>query len=451
MKQPPSHPSRLADARATMQLAWPIMVTQLAQIGSAFVDSTMAGHYSAVDLAAISVGGSIWVALMVTLLGLTLAINPLVAHRVGAKEHHAIPGIVQQGLWQGLAFAVAGMVLAWLIAPFFSLSGLDAEGADKATRFLRAVVWGLPALAFHRVLAGYSASLNCTRPMMFIALFGLALNVPVNWVLIYGKFGFPELGGVGCGYATAFCMWVSAVLLAAWVRWAPIYRETQPLGHWQAPQTALQKQLFRLGLPIGMLFLVEVSAFSLVALLIARLGNTQVAAHQIALNFTGIVFMIPSALGHALTVRVGHALGAGNPQQARLIGTTGIVMGLVYAVFSALLIGLGREGITALYTSDEAVRSLAMQLLFYAAIFQLGDATQTIMAGILRGYKITKWPMLVYICAFWLLGIPLGYALAFGYGQDASGFWQALVLALALAAGLLYGLFVRESHRLLRA
>ncbi len=440
----------LADARTTLHLAWPIMVTQVAQIGSAFVDSTMAGHYSAVDLAAISIGGSIWVALMVTLLGLTLAINPLVAHRVGAQDLQAIPGIVQQGLWQGLAFALAGMGIAWLIAPFFSLSGLDAESADKATRFLRAVVWGLPALAFHRVLACYSASLNCTRPMMFIALFGLALNVPVNWVLIYGKFGFPELGGVGCGYATAFCMWVSAALLAVWIRWAPVYRKTQPLQNWQPPEPGLQRQLFKLGLPIGMLFLVEVSAFSMIALLIARLGNVQVAAHQIALNFTGIVFMIPSALGHAMTVRVGHALGAGNARQAQETGYTGIYMGLIYAIFSALLIGLGNEIITTLYTTDQAVRTLAAQLLFYAAIFQLGDATQTILAGILRGYKITQWPMLIYIGAFWLLGIPLGYALAFGYGKGANGFWQALVLALMIAAVLLYGLFVRENRRLLR-
>lgn len=441
--------SRLADVRATLTLAWPIMVTQLAQIGTSVVDSTMAGHYSSRDLAAISVGGSIWVALMVTLIGLTLAVNPLVSHRHGAGDSQAIPGVVQQALCQGLFFALVGVALAWLIAPFFHLSGLDAESADKATRFLRAVVWGLPALGIHRVLAGYSSSLNHTRPMMFIALFGLALNIPVNWVLIYGKFGFPELGGVGCGYATAFCMWVSALLLAAWIRWAPDYRNTQPLTRWHGVDWATQHQLFRLGLPIGVVFLVEISAFSLVALLIARLGATPVAAHQVALNFTGIVFMIPSALGNALTVRVGQALGAGNVQQARQTGLNGIRMGLLYAVFSALLIGVFKQPITALYTTDESVRTLATQLLLYAAIFQLGDASQVIISGVLRGYKITKWPMFIYICAFWLFGLPLGCVLAFGYQQGAAGFWQSLLLTLAVASGLLYGLFRKESRRLL--
>lgn len=441
---------RLSDARATLHLAWPIMVTQLAQVGTGFVDATMAGHYSPLDLAAISVGGSIWVALMLTLIGLTLAVNPLVAHSYGAGNLDEIPEVVQQGLWQGLFFAACGIAIGWVLAPYLHLSGLEAESAEKATRFLRAVVWGLPALAIHRVLAGYSASLNQTRPMMLIALFGLALNVPVNWILIYGKFGFPELGGVGCGYATAICMWISTLMLAAWIRLAPCYQRTMPLRNWRKPVWATQRRLLRLGLPIGIVFLVEISAFSLVALLIARLGAIQVAAHQIALNFTSLVFMIPSGLGHALTVRVGQALGAGLPDKARQIGINGIAMGILYALFSAVLVGAFRQPITALYTQDANVRTLATQLLLYAAIFQLGDATQAIIAGILRGYKITQWPMAIFIGAFWVLGLPLGYILTFTYGHGAAGFWQSLLLALGTLSCLLYWLFRKESLRQLR-
>lgn len=441
---------RLTDVRATLNLAWPIMVTQLAQAGSGFVDATMAGHYSSIDLAALSVGGAVWVALLVTLFGLTLAVNPLVAHRVGARDFASIPTVVQQGLWQGIAFALLGIAIAWVIAPLFSLSGLEAQSAEKATRFLRAVVWGLPALAIHRVLAGYSASLNRTRPMMFIALFGLALNVPVNWILIYGKFGFPEMGGVGCGYATAFCLWVSAGLLVAWIRWAPDYQETQPLRHWNKLDWSMQRQLFRLGLPIGITFLVEVSAFGLVAILLAPFGAIQVAAHQIALNFTSLVFMIPAALGHALTVRVGQALGAGKPHEARQTGLNGIGMGLIYALFSALLIALLKSPITGLYSSDDTVRALAVQLLLYAAIFQLADCTQVILAGVLRGYNITRWPMGIYICAFWVVGLPLGMTLAHTLSPGAVGVWQSLTLSLGIASGLLYWLFEWESHRLLR-
>lgn len=438
---------RLSDARATLALAWPIMVTQLAQVGTGFVDATMAGHYSALDLAAISVGGSVWIALMLTLIGFTLAVNPLVAHCVGADTLDEIPGIVQQGLWQNLFFAVCGIAIGWLVAPYFHLSGLEPESAEKAGSFLRAVVWGLPALAIHRVLAGYSASLNQTRPMMFIALFGLALNIPVNWILIYGKFGFPELGGVGCGYATAICMWISAIMLALWIRLTPCYRRTMPLANWRPWDWSRQKQLWHLGLPIGFVFLVEISAFSLVALLIARLGTVPVAAHQIALNFTSLVFMIPSGLSHALTVRVGQSLGAGRADLARKIGNNGIALGIVYALFSAALISGLRQPITALYSDDASVRAVAGQLLLYAAIFQLGDATQVIIAGILRGYKITQWPLLIFIGAFWILGLPLGYTLAFHHNQGAAGFWQSLLLALAALSSLLYWLYRRESLR----
>ncbi len=438
---------RLADARATLELAWPIMVTQLAQVGTGFVDATMAGHYSPLDLAAISVGGSIWIALMLTMIGFTLAVNPLVAHCVGAGELEEIPDIVQQGLWQYLVFAAGGIAIGWLVAPYFHLSGLEAVSAEKATDFLRAVVWGLPALAIHRVLAGYSASLNQTRPMMFIAIFGLALNVPVNWILIYGKLGFPELGGVGCGYATTICMWVSAMMLAAWIYWAPCYQRTMPLKNWRKINWARQRQLLNLGMPIGFVFLVEISAFSLVALLIARLGAIQVAAHQIALNFTSLVFMIPSGLSHALTVRVGQSLGAGLADKARQIGYNGIVMGILYAAFSAVLISLFRDPITTLYSESERVRIVASQLLLFAAIFQLGDATQVIIAGILRGYKITRWPLIIFIGSFWMLGLPLGYTLAFKFGHGAAGFWQSLLVALAALSCALYWLFRKESLR----
>lgn len=437
---------RFVHTLQTLSLAWPIMVTQIAQVGTGFVDATMAGHYSSIDLAAISVGGSIWVTLMVTLIGLTVSTNSMISHLFGANDLARIPNVAQQAMRQALSFSLLGIVIAWLISPIFARAGLDPIAAAKASHYLRATVIGLPGLAIQLVLAGYSASLNRTRPMMFIALFALAINVPLNWILIYGKFGLPALGGVGCGYATAICIWASTLLLAAWIRWAPAYQSSQPLRGFFACDWAIQKQLLRLGLPIGVVFLVEVSAFSIIALLIAGLGTVPVAAHQIALNFSGLVFMIPLAVAHALTVRVGQALGAGNPQEARKIGISGLRIGLVIAVMSAVLIAYFAKGITGFYSSDDAVRKIAAQLLFFGAVFQLFDASQSILAGILRGYKVTTRPMLIYIGAFWLVGIPCGYYLAFHYGQGAAGFWQALLLALGIAAVLLYWLFAHTSR-----
>ncbi|GHD61603.1 MATE family efflux transporter [Jeongeupia chitinilytica] len=438
------------EARATWTLAWPIMIGQLASTGTSFVDAVMAGHVSAGDLAAVSVGASIWVMLIVTLIGLNLAASPLVAHAVGAQRHAEVPPLVQQALYQGLCWALLAWLIALAASPIFPHLGLPSEVAAKAHDFLIAVSWGLVPFALFRVLYGYSASLGQTKPMMVISLIGLALNVPANWMLIYGHFGFPAMGGVGCGWATAFCMWVTLLMMVGWIRYAPVYRATYPFRRWQRIDWRRQRELFRLGAPMGVMFFVEVSAFGGIALLMARLGTTSVAAHQIALNVASLTFMIPSALGTALTVRVGHALGSGDVRRAREIGNAGLVLGLIVACGLATMIIVGRTQIASWYTTDAAVLALAGVLLLYAGLFQLADATQVVAAGILRGYKVTRQPMLVHLTAFWLVGIPLGYALAFGWhgrhGSGAAGYWQALVLALVCAASLLVWLYLKKSR-----
>lgn len=439
----------LKDAKATCLLAWPIMVGQLAQTGTSFVDAVMAGHVSAADLAAVSVGASIYTMLIVTLMGLLLAISPLAAQKIGAKQHSELPALTQQSLYQALFAGLIAIAIAHALLPVFDHLGLSAEVNDKAQRFLAAVSWGLPALAISRVLYGYSSALNHTKPMMVISLIALALNIPANWLLIYGHFGFPALGAVGCGWATAFCMWVSALLWVLWVRYADIYRDTHPFDHIRGIHWPTQHQLAKLGIPIGITFFVEVSAFSGLSMLIARLGTTSVAAHQIALNFGGLLFMIPLAISTALTVRVAQAAGAGQWQEARMIGQNGVRLGLLIATVSAGLVMLLNSTIAGWYTQDAQVLGLATQLLFFAGLFQFSDATQAVASGILRGYKSTRIPMLLHITAFWLIGIPLGYALAFGVGTfdpvGAKGFWIALVIALTFAALSLLWLFRRVS------
>ena len=277
---------RLKDTLTTWHLAWPIAVGQLASTGTAFIDAVMAGHVSAGDLAAVSVGSSIWVTLIVTLMGYLLATSPLVAHKLGAGETATIPGLTQQALAQALILSLFALGITRLIAPVFVHLGLEPEIAQKAGDFLRAVSFGLPAFACYRVLYSYSAALHQTKPMMVMSVLCLLLNIPTNWILIYGHFGFPAMGGVGCGWATAFCVTVNFVLLAGWILRTRAYHDTHPFRAWQGWDGAMQKQLIKLGLPIGVMFLVEVSAFSLIALIIARLGTAAVAAHQIALNFS---------------------------------------------------------------------------------------------------------------------------------------------------------------------
>lgn len=450
MTTAPHRFAALPEARRTWALAWPIMISQLAQVATGFVDAAMAGHASVTDLAAVSAGSSIWLALMVTIIGLLYGASPLISQAMGAARSQEVPELVRQSLWQGVFIAFIALGGVQLLLPVFQHLDLDAETALKARGFLQAIIWGLPGFAVLRVLTVYSNSVNRSKPPMVVSLASLALNILLNWLLIFGHAGFPALGAIGCGYATAVCMTLSALALGLWLRLDPYFRNTHPFAAWSWPARRLQQQLLALGGPIGMVFLVEVSAFSLVGLLIARLGTVALAAHQVALNFTALVFMAPSALGSALTVRIGEALGAGERAYARFIGRTGIHMALAYALVSGILIAALAPAIAALYTPDVAVRSVAATLLIFAGVFQFGDASQVTIGGILRGYKVTREPMLIYIAAFWLFGIPLGYVLAFGVGDfpglGARGYWLALVLALFLAAGLLYRLFLRLSQ-----
>jgi len=429
--------------RGLWLLAWPILVGQLAYIGMAVVDVAMAGHASAQDLAGVSLGVSIWNMLMLTLMGVVMAINPIVAHHVGAGEFTQIPAVVRQALWQAFGVGLIAAVLANLSALLFDQMALEPKVHDLAIDFVRVTSLALPLFACYRVLYGYSTSINQTKPLMVIALLSLLLNIGVNWLLVFGNLGFPRLGGVGCAWATLLTVCFNLVALVWWMQRASAYRSTWPLVQFEPPHWQQIRGLLKLGLPIGITYFAETSAFSLIALLIAKFGSTQMAAHQIALNFTSLVFMVPLSLGLALLTRVGQSLGAGEAVLARYQAWVGVALGLLLACVSALLIALFRQEIARGYTNDAAVIALTGELFLLAAIFQLSDATQVITSCAIRGYKVTRAPMLIHMTAFWAFALPLGYTLGLApswmpwapaQAMAAQGFWMALVVGLTIAA-----------------
>ncbi|SFZ79166.1 multidrug resistance protein, MATE family [Chitinimonas taiwanensis DSM 18899] len=455
-----SQPIR-TEARALWQLAWPMLIGQLATVGMAVADVAMAGHASAEDLAAVSLGASVWSIVIVTLMGVMMAVNPIVAHHVGAGEHARIPHVVRQALWKAFGVGLLAMAAANLSALVFDHMQIEPAVRDMAKAFLHVTSFALPAFACYRVLYGYSASLNQTKPMMVIALGALALNVLLNWLLIYGRFGLPKLGGVGCAWATLFCVWFNLIALIVWMHRAPVYRSSWPLSHFEPPHWPEIRQLLKVGLPIGVTYFAEASAFGLIALLVAKFGTAQVAAHQIALNFSSLVFMVPLSLGVAMLTRVGHALGEGDPVAARFRSWVGVGLSLAFATLSASFIALFNWQIASAYTSDGNVAALAAQLLIFAALFQLSDATQVATSCAIRGYKVTRPPMLIHLAAFWGFSLPLGCVL--GLAPDwlpwrpveamaAKGFWIALVVGLTVAAlGLSWFLDRLSRSRLPRA
>jgi MATE family multidrug resistance protein len=426
-----------------LSLAWPILIGQLATIGMSVTDVAMAGHASAQDLAGVSLGVSIWNMTILTLMGLLMSISPVVAQHVGAGEHDAIPHVVRQGLWKALGVGLLAFVVANLAALVFDHMALEPAVRAVAKDFVLVTSFGLPAFTCYRVLYGYSTSINQTKPMMVIALVALLLNGVVNWLLVFGNGGFPRMGGVGCAWSTLVCGWFNLGALLCWMRLAPAYRRTWPFSHYEAPHGPTLRSLLRLGLPIGVTYFAETSAFSLIALLIAKFGSAQVAAHAIALNFTSLTFMGPLSLGLALLTRVGQSLGAGEPRTARFRSWVGVGLTLAFAVVAAVAMAALRQPIAAAYTIDPVVVGLAAQLLVFAALFQLSDCTQVVVSCAIRAYKVTRAPMVLHLTAFWGVSLPLGCVLGlapqwlpFAPAEplQAQGFWIALIVGLTVAA-----------------
>ncbi|MGZ8292841.1 MAG: MATE family efflux transporter [Telluria sp.] len=423
-----------------------MLVGQLATVGMGVADVAMTGHVSAAELAAVSIGTSVWSIMLVTIIGTMMAMNTVVAHETGAGQFGRIPHVVRQGLWKGFGVGVIAWALTNIATVLFYHVGLDTAVADRAALFVHIISLGMPAFGCYRALYGYTTSLNATKPVMVIAILGLLFNVFVNWLLVFGNWGMPKMGGIGCAVATATGMWLMLAAMIAWMRIAPAYEQTFPFTHWEWPNWPEIGSMLRLGVPIGITYFAEASAFGAISLLVARFGVVQVSAHQIALNFSSLVFMVPLSFGIGMITRVGQALGEGDAVRARFASWVGTGMSVAFGLLSATCIALFRWEIARAYTSDVAVQEMCVQLLVFAAIFQLSDATQVATASALRGYRVTRQPMQIQLLAFWGFSLPLGYVLGrapewFPWSpaapMGATGYWIGLVLGLTVAAVLL--------------
>ena len=436
---PLTRPARVRlELRTLLALALPIMIGQLAYTAMGFVDAVMAGSVGPRDLAAVALGNSIWVPVYLLMTGILLATTPKVAQHHGAGHTAEIGAVVRQALWLALAVGLIASTLLLSAEPVLHLMKVDPVLIEPCMQYLRGIASGLPATALFYVLRCFSDGLGRTRPSMVLGLCGLALNIPLNYIFIYGHFGMPALGGVGCGWATAIVMWAILLGMTGWVRRAVVYKASEVFSRFEWPQWAAIKRLVDIGLPIGIAVFAESSIFAVIALLIGSLGSNVVAGHQIALNFSSLVFMIPFSLGMAVTVRVGQALGRNQPREARFTAGVGMATALAYACFSASLMMLSREYIAAIYTADPVVIKMAASLIVFAALFQFSDAIQVTAAGALRGYQDTRVTMILTLFAYWGIGLPVGYALGLtdllGAASGPAGLWQGLIVGLTCAA-----------------
>jgi multidrug resistance protein, MATE family len=370
-------------------------------------------------------------------LGVLMALSPCVAHAYGANDAVSVTRFLRQSLWLSLVLSIIVMVALWQSPFVFALFAIDPEILPIAVGYTHAISFGMPALFVFVALRFTSEGLGITRPIMYIAFLGLAANVLGNWLFIYGHLGFPQLGATGCAVATAISLWLMLVAMMCCMHWQAAYRTYRFFHRIDAPNYSVLMQLMRLGVPIGLGITAEGSLFVVAALFMGAMGATVTAAHQIAINYAALMFMIPLAMTSATTIHVGHALGRGNVSAARTAGWVGIAMCGIVMTVSALLIVLFRHQIAAMYTSDSDVLTLATTLLLMAAIFQVSDGLQVGAVGALRGFKDTSWPLGITLTSYTLIGFPIAYILGVREARGPIYVWLGFILGLSVAALLL--------------
>ncbi|MBN7120944.1 MATE family efflux transporter [Erwinia billingiae] len=429
----------LTEARQLLALAIPVILAQVAQTAMGFVDTIMAGAVSATDMAAVAVGTSIWLPTILFGHGLLLSLTPVVAQFNGSGRRDRVAYQVRQAYW--LAGVVSIVIMVVLYNAGFvirSMKNIDPKMAEIAVGYLHALLWGAPGYLFFQVMRNQCEGLSKTKPGMVMGFIGLLVNIPVNYIFIYGHFGMPALGGVGCGVATASVYWVMFIAMKYWVSRARSMRDIRLTDRFTRPDRAVLWRLFKLGLPVALALFFEVTLFAVVALLVSPMGIVKVAGHQIALNFSSLMFVLPLSLGVATTIRVGFRLGQGSTEAARVSAWTAQAVGVSLALITALFTVTFREHIALLYTDNPEVITLAAHLMLLAAIYQFSDSIQVIGSGILRGYKDTRSIFFITFIAYWILGLPCGYILAMTDwvvpGMGPAGFWIGFIIGLTSAA-----------------
>ena len=425
----------MKETRALARLGAPMMATQFCIMGMGFVDTAMAGHYASVDLAGVTLAGYLLWPVFMLMTGLTLAITPIVAQLTGAQRVGDSGAIVHQGLWIALFTSLVTVAVLRNSHRFFALLSAEPAVIEVAVDYLDAVSWGMPPGMVYIALRYTSEGLGHTRPPMSIAFSALCLNAPLNYVLIYGEWGFPELGGAGCGWATAIVMWFELALMISVAR-RPFFQRTRLFEQFRWPEAATIVRILKIGLPIGAAVFMEMAVYSVIGFLIAALGTSPQAANGVAGNINWMTFVIPMSLGSAAGIRVGFHVGAGDSDGARHVAMTAMKLSLIYALaLSVILVGL-RDTLVGIYTTDPAVIAIAANLLIFIAVYQIVDDTMATMEGILRGYKDTRAPMVFGLLGYWLVGLPLGHVLAAGWfglpNIGVYGYWTGMTIGMLL-------------------
>lgn len=416
----------------------PILITQITMSLMTFFDTMMSGHASPSDLAGAAVGSSLWVPVQTGLSGILMAVTPLISHLVGQDKKDKIAYQVMQSLMLAgvLGLLVIGLG-ALLLSPILGLMTLTPKVHHVAFYFLTAMGTGVIPMFGYMVLRSAIDALGQTRISMLITLSSLPINVTVNYLLIFGKFGFPKMGGIGSGIASAFTYWCIFLIALLVMRQSTLFGEYSLLRKWYRVSLAKWKETLKVGLPIGFAIFFETAVFAAVTLLMSEFDTVTIAAHQSANNFASTLYMVPLSICSALTILVGYETGAGRLKDARQYAKIGISSAAALSLLTAVILMLLRQSVAELYSNDHEVIALTKHFLIYAIFFQISDAIATPIQGVLRGYKDVNSAFWITLLAYWVIALPLGYVLVHQTTLGPYGYWIGLITGLAFAAVML--------------
>ncbi len=431
------------DGKRTLTIALPLIGAQLLQMGNGLVDAIVAGRLGSVELAAGGIGAGIWFFTSLLCIGLMAGLSPALSSLIGQGRRVVVGKTFRQGLWLAVLTGVLALIATLLLG--FSLEhwGLQSELVPFIKQYLFAACWSLPAFAIMMACRNVCEATGLVKPVLLVQALGLIVNLFADLAFGLGWFGFPKLGLVGIGLATSTVMVVMAIALLGYLR-RDVFKRYQLLSGFEAPDWAEIKPMLVLSIPIYLTLLFEAGLFVATAIQMGMIGTVEAAGHYVAISISGVCYMLPLGLSFALTSRVGRVYGRESLPAIKLRIVSGLVIMLFMATLTALLLLSFRHSITGLYAEDLNVQQVAAHLLIFAAIFQLPDAVQVALIGVLRGLQDTRVPMMINFFAYWAVAFSVGYYCAHHLGYGATGLWGGLILGLSVSSVLLsFRLWVR--------
>ncbi len=450
---------RWQSARHILPLAWPVLIGQLAVLAFSTIDTVMAARFGPLDLAALAVGGAAYISVFIGLMGVVLAAGPITGQLFGAGKHLEAGRQLHQAVWLALGLSVLGCAVLLFPQPFLSLAKVQPEVEVKVRGYLSALAFALPSALLFTAFRGFNTAVSRPKIVMALQLGALTLKLPLTALLVFGaslqtpwgEWAVEARGAPGCGLATAIVM-----ACQLWVAWWVLQRDPfyERFGlrarRLNPPHRASLTDLLRLGIPMGLSIGVEVTGFTFMAFFVSRLGATPVAGHQIAVNLVSLMFMVPLAVGNATSTLAAQRIGAGDMVGARRVGWHGWQWGVIVAAAMGSVVFLLRETLLRAYTPNPLIVAAALPLLAWLVVFHIADSAQTVSAFVLRAYRITTVPLVIYVFALWGVGLLGGYVVAFNLTgftppglRGAQGFWAASTVGLIAAALGLCGVMAR--------